>query len=69
MEKELSNVNFDVDTILPLVRMSRSKFYYKIKEITGDTPNEFLKKYKLNKAAQLLQDGHYSIAEVSEKTG
>jgi len=69
MEQELANPDFDVDSILEHVRMSRSKLYYKIKDLTGETPNELFKKYKLNKAADLLLNEHYSIAEVSEMTG
>lgn len=49
--------------------ISRSKFYYKIKSLTGETPNNFFKRYKLNKAAQLLKAGTYNVSEVADMTG
>lgn len=44
--------------------MSRSKFNYKLKGLTGETPIHFFLKYKLNKAAELLKSGKYNVSEV-----
>lgn len=49
--------------------MSRSKFNYKLKGLTGETPIHFFMKYKLNKAAQLLKSGKYNVSEVADLTG
>lgn len=49
--------------------ISRTKLYYKIKALTGDSPNSFFRTYKLNRAAELLQEGRYNISEVADITG
>lgn len=69
MEQELSNPELNVEALTTKLLMSRSKLYYKIKGLTGDTPAGFFKKYKLNKAAKMLKSGEHSISEVSDLTG
>ena len=49
--------------------MSRAKFYYKFKGLMNETPNSFFKKYKLNRAAELLKSGKYNVSEVSDMVG
>ena len=51
------------------IHISRTKFYYKVKSLTGETPISFFSNFKLNKAAELLKDGRYNISEVSNITG
>jgi signal transduction histidine kinase/ligand-binding sensor domain-containing protein/DNA-binding response OmpR family regulator len=69
MESELSNDELNINTITSKLFVSRSKLYYKIKALTGEKPNEFFKKYKLNRAAELLREGKYNVSEVSDLTG
>jgi AraC-like DNA-binding protein len=52
-----------------MMYMSRTKLYYKIKGLTGETPNAFFKKYKLNRAAEMLRSGNHNVSEVSDLTG
>ena len=69
MDQELSNSEFNVTAIVEQLHMSHSKFLYKIKGLTGTTPSELFKNYKLNKAAAMLREGKYNISEVSDLTG
>ena len=69
MEKELTNPELNVNTLAEKLGLSRSKFYYKMKALTGEKPLDFFKKYKLNRAAELLLEGHYNVSEVAYKTG
>jgi signal transduction histidine kinase/ligand-binding sensor domain-containing protein/DNA-binding response OmpR family regulator len=69
MEEELSNSELDVTRITKLLFISRTKLYYKIKGLTGETPSNFFRTYKLNRAAELLKSGRYTIAEIADKTG
>lgn len=69
MEKELSNPELNVVAIAERMCMSRTKFYYKVKGLTGENPAEFFKMYKLNRAAQLLKEGQYTISEIADLTG
>lgn len=69
MEDELANSELDIVRITEMLHISRTKFYYKIKGLTGDTPAAFFRTYKLNRAAQLLRDGRYNVSEVANMTG
>lgn len=69
MEAELSNSELDVTIMAEKLNMSRTKFYYKVKALTGEAPGVFFKTYKLNRAAELLKEGTYNVSEVAEKTG
>ena len=50
-------------------KLPASKFNYKLKGLTGETPTHFFMKYKLNKAAELLRSGKYNVSEVADLTG
>ena len=52
-----------------LLKISRTKFYYKVKGLTGENPSVFFKTYKLNRAAELLKEGKYTISEIADMTG
>jgi signal transduction histidine kinase/DNA-binding response OmpR family regulator/ligand-binding sensor domain-containing protein len=69
MENELNNPDINISVIAEKMRMSRTKFYHKIKGLTSEKPNIFFRKYKLNKAAELLTGGKYNVSEVAEMTG
>lgn len=69
MEKELTNTEIDVNEIARLMNMSRTKFYYKVKGLTGEPPSVFFKTYKLNRAAELIKEHRYTLSEISDMTG
>lgn len=69
MDQMILESELNMATICQYLRISRSKFFYKLKGLTGETPNNFFKKYKLNKAAELLKEGKYNVSEVSYMTG
>lgn len=69
MENELSNPELDISHMTELLKISRTKFYYKVKGLTGENPSSFFKTYKLNRAAELIKEGKYSISEIADMTG
>ena len=69
MDDELSNAEINVEEMSKALLISRAKFYYKVKGLTGQPPNVFFRTYKLNRAAELLKEGNYNITEVSDMTG
>lgn len=69
MESELSNPELDVTRMSQLLKISRTKFYYKVKGLTGENPSVFFKTYKLNRAVELLKEGKYTISEIADMTG
>lgn len=69
MENELSNSELDIARMTELLNISRTKFYYKIKGLTGENPGAFFKTYRLNRAAELIMEGVYTISEIADMTG
>lgn len=69
MESELSNPELDIARMTELLRISRTKFYYKVKGLTGESPSTFFKTYKLNRAAELITEGKHTVSEIADMTG
>ncbi len=69
IEKELDNPEMNVTVIAEKMGMSRTKFYHKIKALAKETPNSFIKKYKLNRAAEFIKSGENNISEIAYMTG
>lgn len=69
MEKELSNSELNITKMTEVLKIGRTRFYYKVKGLTGENPNVFFKTYKLNRAAELLAEEKYNISEVADMTG
>jgi AraC-like DNA-binding protein len=51
------------------VGMSRSSLYNKLLELTGQTPVEYIRSVKLDKAAVLLEKSDLNIAQVAYSVG
>lgn len=69
LEENLTNPDLSVEELSRHVGMSRSSLYNKILEITGQTPVEFIRSYKLDKAAVLLEKSDMNIAQVAYSVG
>ena len=69
MEKRSAEMELNVTTVCHDLLISQSKFSYKLKELTGETPGSFFRRYKLNKAARLLLEGQYNVSEVAVMIG
>ena len=69
MEESMSQGELDVDTISGKLGYSRTKLFYKLKAIVGQTPNEFFTTYKLNRSLELLASGKYKISAIAEMVG
>ena len=69
MDKELANQELDITRMTEMMRISRTKFYYKVKGLTGENPGVFFKRYKLNRAADLLKEGKHNMSEIAYMTG
>ena len=69
MEKELDNTDLDITRISEMMKISRTKFYYTVKGLTGENPSVFFKRYKLNRAADLLKEGKHNMSEIAWMTG
>lgn len=64
----LSDINFNIDRLCREMAMSRTLFYGKLKTLTGQGPQDFIRLIRLEQAAQYLKQGD-SVLDVSVKTG
>lgn len=69
MEGNIEDGQIDIDSMTEHLGVSRSKFYYKVKALTGQTPNDFFTTYKLNRAKELIEDGRYKISAIADMVG
>lgn len=67
--KKFSVPELDVTYMTEKLRISRTKLYYKIKGLTGENPSVFFRRYKLNRAAELIKEGKYNLSEIADMTG
>ena len=68
IEKNLGDKEFNVDTLAYELRVSRTTLYNKIKGLTGDTPSDFIRLCRINRAKVLLRE-HHQVSEVPELVG
>jgi len=69
IEDQLSEPGLSVEELSRHVGMSRSSLYYKVLEISGLTPVEYIRNVKLDKAAELLELSDYNVAQIAYTTG
>ena len=65
----ISKTEFDKEEFASAMNVSSSLLYKKIKSLTDQSPTDFIKTIRLNRAVELLQSGNYTITEVSELCG
>ena len=70
IDKYYTDSSFSVDTFAKEIGMSRTAFFNKWKDLTGDTPKGFILNMRLRKAADMLRNRReMSISEVSYANG
>lgn len=69
LEMYYRNSNLQVEDLTKEMGMSRSQLYRKIKSLTGSSPNAFIRKFRLHRAARLLEEEYGSISMVSDAVG
>jgi signal transduction histidine kinase/DNA-binding response OmpR family regulator len=69
IEAELANPELSIDVLSSELNFSRSTFYRKIKSLTGLSPNDYIRVYKVKRAAQLIESGNYFLSEIGDMTG
>lgn len=69
IRENITDANFNVETLADKLFMSRSNLHRKIKALTELTPIDFIRLIRLKKAAELIQSGQYRIGEVCYLVG
>jgi len=69
MEKNIPDTDFNVDQLCKKLYMSHATLYRKIHALTGETPTDFIRSYRLKRGAELLKKGMESVLEVALEVG
>ncbi|NLU95354.1 two-component regulator propeller domain-containing protein [Chitinophaga sp. Ak27] len=69
LEANLTDSQLSVESLSKEVGMSRSSLYNKLLELTGQTPVEYIRSYRLEKAAMLMKRSDLTIAEIAYQVG
>ena len=69
VESHLDDADFSTDKFAREMLMSRSNLHLKMKALTGESTNEFIKHIRFGKACQMLREGWLTVAEISYRVG
>jgi AraC-like DNA-binding protein len=69
IEKEWDNPELKVEDFDIPFGMSRTQVYRKVMQLTGKSPNSFLKEYRLNRALEKINKNLNTISEIAYETG
>jgi len=61
--------DFYIEELAQVMNMSRSSFYRKFVSLTKITPNDYLRKYRINKSIDLMNEGARNLGEISDMCG
>ena len=68
-ELNWNNTNLKIDDLRKSLGYSRSQLYRNVISLTGQSPNSFIKEYRLNEALKLLNRKTKNISEVAFESG
>lgn len=69
VSEHIASENVDVAFLADIMCMSRATLYRKVKALTALSPNEYIRKVRMQQARQLLLQGRLTVSEVSFKVG
>ena len=69
IEDNIATEDLDMAFMTGKMAMSHSTFYRKVKALTGMTAKEYIRKLRLQRAAELLSKGEYNVTEAATLTG
>ena len=69
VKKHMDNVEFSTNDFAREMCISRSNLHIKMKALTGESTNDFIRKMRFNQACKLLQEGRYTVSEISGMVG
>lgn len=69
IDEHLNSTQLSVENLAKHVGMSRGTLYTRVLEISGETPIEFIRSVKLEKAALLLEKSDMNVSQISYTAG
>jgi len=68
-ERVWNDAGINVDNFSRQIGLSKAQLYRKTTSLTGTSPNEFIRKYRLNKALKLIEKKNGNITEIAFESG
>jgi len=68
-EASLQNTDFKVGHLVERLGYSKSQLYRKVVSLTGQSPNTFIRNFRLRNSLRLLEEGHRNIAQIAFDSG
>ncbi|MFC2116433.1 ATP-binding protein [Bacteroidota bacterium] len=69
VSENYTNPDFDSNLFSKKTYMNRSQFFKKMKALTNQTPTEYIREYRMNKAVEFLLKEKIPVSEVNYKVG
>ncbi len=69
INEHLSDTSFGVEVLAEKMAVSRSLLLKKIEALIGESPNDLIKRMRLNKAAKLIESKFGNISEIALEVG
>jgi DNA-binding response OmpR family regulator len=69
IETQLSDPDFSVEELGREVALSRMQLFRKIKNLTDQSPSEYIRNLRLKRAAQLIKSDYGNLAEITYEVG
>ncbi len=69
IEEHMVESDLGVERMAKAMNYGRTKFYEKVNDLLGCSPKEYLRKRRMERAAELLKDDRITVAEVAYKVG
>lgn len=69
IQAHLSDAQFGVPQLAKASHLSQMQLYRKLKALTGRTPSQFIRAYRLRQSLDLLRAGQLNVSEVAYEVG
>ncbi|MGC4231930.1 MAG: ATP-binding protein, partial [Niabella sp.] len=69
LETKLEDATYSVEDLGKAVGLSRVHLFRKLKALTGSSPSQYIRNFKLNKALQIIEQEDLRISELAYRVG
>lgn len=69
IKKNITDPDFNIEQLCEKMEMSQPTLYRKIQALSGESPTEFIRSYRLKRGARLLEEKFGSVLEVAFEVG
>ncbi|HMR17864.1 MAG TPA: ATP-binding protein [Sphingobacterium sp.] len=69
LEEELDNAAYTIEDLSKDIGLSRVHLFRKLKALTGLSPSQYIRNYKLNKALSIIEKEHIRVADLAYRVG